>query len=915
MNEEVILRVDLQAEDVDRRLGQVVKTIEGMKDRRQELTKAIKDGKDADGEMAKELLAINDALAWQQKQAKSLSKEYELLITSTDQYGDSLNEERRKLADMHKAYDGLSAAMRDSSAGQEFLRTLQAQDEKVKQLEQSTGRMQRNVGNYPSAMSALIPEFDKVNGMLGKIGLSIDGLAQSGTKGFSTLGGAVKSFGKAFITPPIVIIAGVLSAIMFAVNKVSEAFKKNDEATTTLERAFAQFAPIGEAVRAVFDSLAVVLGKVALGVANAVTWVAKLSPAYREAAKGADGLVVAQDKLEDSERAYAENSSKRNLQIARLRNEVAQSKDLNVRKKKLTEAINLEKQNLAEDKRIKAEQLRILEERARRERDTSDETKNKIIAARKAMLDAEQNYFNGTRRLQQQLTNINTAILTDEEKAAQEDAKRKAEERKREAQERAREAAERAKEAKREAAERAKEAKREAAERAKEQARQAAERIKNEADIRKMVEDAQVASIKDERERQEAQLRLTAEREIAALRERLARKGELTEEAEKNLNMLIEMKQTELQVKLTEIQTKATLDDAKKQTELRIALAEAGSQEELEAKKANLLAQMAIELNNTELTEEEKLAIKKRYADQADALDKERGEKRVSLLREFSVIAPSKQYDEARAKLQDALDKQLISEQEYAEAVKVLDQQTALTKAQNVMNYAQQVNDILGSIFDAVAKNEEAELNRYKADNETKKTELQDRLDSGLVSQEDYDSAIAEIEAEQEQREKEIQLKQAKRQKAISVMQATMAAATAIIQSLAQSPISYGPFPNPAGIASLALATATGIAQVAQAAATPLPKFADGGVVRGAYDRQDSVLARVSGGETILNPQQAGNVLYQLANNNASVGANYDAMASAMAAAVSAQPAPVMVYSEYNQFKQNVAQYNELASL
>ena len=63
------------------------------------------------------------------------------------------------------------------------------------------------------------------------------------------------------------------------------------------------------------------------------------------------------------------------------------------RRKMMQDAIELERKNLEEEKKIKAEQLRILEETARRERDTSDETKNKIAAARAAMYQAEEAFM------------------------------------------------------------------------------------------------------------------------------------------------------------------------------------------------------------------------------------------------------------------------------------------------------------------------------------------------------------------------------------------------------------------------------------------------------------------------------------------------------------------------------------------
>jgi hypothetical protein len=68
--------------------------------------------------------------------------------------------------------------------------------------------------------------------------------------------------------------------------------------------------------------------------------------------------------------------------------------------------------------------------------------------------------------------------------------------------------------------------------------------------------------------------------------------------------------------------------------------------------------------------------------------------------------------------------------------------------------------------------------------------------------------------------------KQFKFQKALQLGGATIDAAKAINASLASAPVAIGPVPNPAGIASLALATVTGAASIAKIAAT---KFEGGG--------------------------------------------------------------------------------------
>jgi len=72
--------------------------------------------------------------------------------------------------------------------------------------------------------------------------------------------------------------------------------------------------------------------------------------------------------------------------------------------------------------------------------------------------------------------------------------------------------------------------------------------------------------------------------------------------------------------------------------------------------------------------------------------------------------------------------------------------------------------------------------------------------------------------------------KQFKFQKALQLGAATIDAAKSITASLASAPVAIGPVPNPAGIASLALATTTGVASIAKIAATKFEGGGGGGV-------------------------------------------------------------------------------------
>lgn len=128
--------------------------------------------------------------------------------------------------------------------------------------------------------------------------------------------------------------------------------------------------------------------------------------------------------------------------------------------------------------------------------------------------------------------------------------------------------------------------------------------------------------------------------------------------------------------------------------------------------------------------------------------------------------------------------------------------------------------------------------------------------------------------------------------------------------------------PFPANLAAIATTTATILGLITSTATSFMQAknllasadagaFEQGGVVGGTSYTGDKLTARVNSNEVILNPKQASNVLYQMANSPTGIGFDYEAMAAAM----SAQPAPVVVYRELRDFESKVVTYNEIAKI
>lgn len=114
------------------------------------------------------------------------------------------------------------------------------------------------------------------------------------------------------------------------------------------------------------------------------------------------------------------------------------------------------------------------------------------------------------------------------------------------------------------------------------------------------------------------------------------------------------------------------------------------------------------------------------------------------------------------------------------------------------------------------------------------------------------------------------------------------------------------PFTAPLFIAEMTAAVLGGVAGTAASikqALSLVNKYETGGIVGGTSYTGDNVTARVNSGEMILNREQQAR-LFDIANGGQAM--NYEAMTTAMIAAVSAMPAPVLQYTEFESFTEDV---------
>lgn len=883
MEEKVVIQVQVDTGRVAAELNVVSTSLGQLKDEQRALKKEMETSIDATGELSKQYAANEAEIKALTAQQKALTGQLQASSAEGVVLGDSFRELDAACRQLENQYKSLTAAQRESAEGQELKAKLIETKERLKEFDAELGNHQRNVGNYPKAWDGVIGKLQSFMGAGDKTKSMIKTITDGASKAPAAFKGIATSIGQAtsaalkFIATPIgALLAAIVVAVKLLVagfDKLKEAFAKNDQAGTSLQKLMASFKPIVEAVSAAFDKLASGLGRVAEKLAN---WIGGVS----EAAKAAQDLVQAQDDLEESERQYTEKSAQRNRDVAKLRAEAMDKEKYTYeqRRQMIQNAINLEQQNLADEKRIKAEQLRILEETAKRERDTSDETANKIAAARAAMYQAEQNYFTGVRALQRQLTSFDTQEASEQKQAAQE------------AKQRAREAAQRAKQA-------AQEAKQRARERAAAQKEYEDFRIS----VRKETEDALLAIEKDATIKAVAQAKLQGEREIEALKVKLSRLKKADKQARDDIQKMIEAKEIETQNAIDAILLKSQVEREAKQRE------NARAQLELETKDAQALLDMRVK--NTEedyqrlnaLTDEQIAILYATWDDYNTALiaaDKARDD-----AREAQAVAA---FNTAQARRANEFEQQRLQAGENEVELARIELDAATLENEQLITMDDETKRRLYGSQEAyeaamIASNKRlADSSKQYTDTMRKDAITKAQAVAGAVG------ALGDLLDQFGEQNKAA----AVASKAIALGQIAVQTGIAIAEGVAQSQS----VPFPANIAAIATTVATIIGNIATAISTvKSAKFAEGGIVGGTSYTGDQVAARLNSREMVLNLDQQSTLFKALSagNENGQLGIDYGLMAQAVAAL----PSPTMVYSEFRGFEQKVSTYNEIASV
>lgn len=130
------------------------------------------------------------------------------------------------------------------------------------------------------------------------------------------------------------------------------------------------------------------------------------------------------------------------------------------------------------------------------------------------------------------------------------------------------------------------------------------------------------------------------------------------------------------------------------------------------------------------------------------------------------------------------------------------------------------ITNAWGSYYDIKNNLDQQDLMKFEADTTKKKELLQKQLDTGIITQEEYNERSAMLEEDLDTKRKEVALKAAKREKKIALMNAIVNTAAGIVKMLNN--------PWPLNLILAALVGVAGGLEIAKIATTPLPQYAMG---------------------------------------------------------------------------------------
>lgn len=363
---------------------------------------------------------------------------------------------------------------------------------------------------------------------------------------------------------------------------------------------------------------------------------------------------------------------------------------------------------------------------------------------------------------------------------------------------------------------------------AKSAAQEWAQRKKTEQDEMRRAFDLELELIIDQTAKEKAIAKENHRRTIEDLKTRLSTEKNLTKDAKDALQRQI-LLQEELYRRASE---KASAQEIKEQIEneaealkLKLAIVKEDSDEEYRLKKELLEKQLMLELKNDELTQEQRLLLREKYNQDLEALEDEHLNNLYQKEMDMLKLEWDNKIAEAALRGENTLALEVERRKAELDALHQMEEESDAEFKARMLAAEQAYTDSKKALLDQQAANTQANMEAAAAV-------------MGSLSQ--LLSAFGEENEEA-----------AKAAKVLALGEIAINTGKAIAAGVAQAQS----VPFPANIAAIATTVATVLANVATAITTvKSAKFATGGLVIGpGTGTSDSISARLSNGESVMN--------------------------------------------------------------
>ena len=282
----------------------------------------------------------------------------------TQAAADSIVGMEKQYKSLYNQYKLLTEEERNSPFGKQMAASLEQLSDKLNTSKKEVGNFKDNIGRYTeSAVQAF-----------GQMGISIGGLQGP----LKLANGSLKAFNQTLAANPIMWLIAALKVIIGVFNKVKDAIKGNEESQMALNEAMSAFQPIIDAVQNSMDKLGQAVVKVIGWLADAFRKVREIRAAVTDFLGITDGetervkeqnklyqdLAKSKNELTKAQREATKLNASQNAEVRTLLDQAAATTDQKEKLDLLNQAKEIQQQITERNIALAEENLRILQTEA-----------------------------------------------------------------------------------------------------------------------------------------------------------------------------------------------------------------------------------------------------------------------------------------------------------------------------------------------------------------------------------------------------------------------------------------------------------------------------------------------------------------------------------------------------------------------